>query len=142
MKVILNIIKYIVLIILSISIILTIVLHIITSTLLNKNYILGKLEETNYYNNTYNQVEANFENYIYQSGLDLDVIRGIITEEDIKEDTKLIINNIYEGQNKKVDIEKIEKRLEEKIYDSLSDQRITESTKIYKSVYRKNSRRI
>lgn len=129
MKVILNIIKYIVLIILSISIILTIVLHIITSTLLNKNYILGKLEETNYYNNTYNQVEANFENYIYQSGLDLDVIRGIITEEDIKEDTKLIINNIYEGQNKKVDIEKIEKRLEEKIYDSLSDQRITESTK-------------
>lgn len=129
MKVIANIIKYMLVIVLTISIILTVAIHTITSTILNKDYILGKLEETNYYNNIYNQVESNFENYIYQSGLDEEVLKNIISEEDIKSDTTQIISNIYDGKTSNIDVSKIEKRLETNIYNSLSNQRITESTK-------------
>lgn len=130
MKIISNIIKYIVIILLIISIILTLAVKVLTSTILNKDYILGKLEETNYYNNIYNQVESNFENYIYQSGLDEDVIKGIISEEDIKSDTIQIINNIYNNKEvTEVDISKIEERLEKNIYNSLSGQKISDSTK-------------
>lgn len=124
MKIISNIIKYIVIILLIISIILTLAVKVLTSTILNKDYILGKLEETNYYKNIYNQVESNFENYIYQSGLDEDVIKGIISEEDIKSDTIQIINNIYNNKEvTEVNISKIEERLEKNIYDSLSDKK-------------------
>lgn len=130
MKIISNIIKYIVIILLIISIILTLAVKVLTSTILNKDYILGKLEETNYYKNIYNQVESNFENYIYQSGLDEDVIKGIISEEDIKSDTIQIINNIYNNKEvTEVNISKIEERLEKNIYDSLSGQKISDSTK-------------
>lgn len=130
MKVISNIVKYILVIFLIVSIILTIAVNILTSTILNKDYILGKLEETNYYNNIHNQVQSNFENYIYQSGLDEDVIKDIITEEDIKSDTIQIINNIYNNEEiTEVDVSKIEERLEKKIYDSLSGQKISDSTK-------------
>ncbi len=130
MKIISNIIKYIVIILLIISIILTLAVKVLTSTILNKDYILGKIEETNYYNNVYNQVESNFENYIYQSGLDEDVIKGIISEEDIKSDTIQIINNIYNNKEvTEVDISKIEERLEKNIYNSLSGQKISDSTK-------------
>lgn len=129
MKIISNIIKYIVLIALIISMILTIAINIVTSTILNKEYILGKLEETNYYNNVYNQVESNFENYIYQSGLDEDVIKGIISENDIKEDTIQIIDNIYEKNNTEIDVNKIKERLETNIYNSLSKEKISDNTK-------------
>jgi len=37
------------------------------STVLNKDYVVQKLEETDFYSGTYKLVESNFENYIYQS---------------------------------------------------------------------------
>ena len=50
-------------------------MHIIT--MLNKTYILQKLDETNFYSETYKIVESNFENYISQSGLDEEVLENI-----------------------------------------------------------------
>ena len=129
MKVISNIIKYIVLIILTISIILTVAISLITSTILDKDYILSKLEETDYYTSIYNQVESNFENYIYQSGLDENVIKEIVSKEEIKSDTIQIINNIYNNEEViQIDTKKIEDRLEKNIYNSLSGQTISSTT--------------
>lgn len=130
MKVISNIIKYIVLIILIISIILTVATTLISATILNKEYILSKLEETDYYTSIYNQVESNFENYIYQSGLDENVIKEIISKEEVKADTIQIINNIYSNEEAtKIDVSKIEDRLEKNIYDSLSGQTVSSTNK-------------
>ena len=111
MKIILNIIKFIAITILAICIILTGAITIVSSTILDKAYVLKKAEETNFYAGTYELVESNFENYIDQSGLDEVVLEGICTEEKIKQDINLILSNIYEGTNEKIDTTEISQKL-------------------------------
>lgn len=129
MKVLSNIARYIVIILLVICLIGTIVVQILQSTILNQQYIIGKLYETNYYNNLYKEVESNFEKYIYQSGLDEDVLKSIITEEEVKQDTIQIISNLYSEKVESIDITKIESRLQENIDKSLDGQDISNTTK-------------
>ena len=74
MKVITNIIKFIVLTILTLCIVSVGIITIVSSTILDQSYIMQKLEETNFYSDTYELVKSNFENYIYQSGLDEEVL--------------------------------------------------------------------
>ena len=73
MKVLTNIIKFILVSILTICLIAIGMITIVYSTILDKTYITSKLEETNFYQETYELVKSNFENYIYQSGLDEEV---------------------------------------------------------------------
>lgn len=129
MKIVLNIIKYIVLIILIIFLVATIAVNIASSTILSKDYIFKKLDETNYYSTLYSEVESSFENYIYQSGLEEDVIKNIVTEEEIKQDTIQIINNLYSKEVVNIDVSKIENRLQENIDNSLEGQNISNATK-------------
>ena len=120
MKVIGNIIKFILAIILTICIIVCIGVNVASSTILNKDFVLQKLDETNYYANIYTAVESDFENYIYQSGLDEEVLENIVTPEKIENDTKVIINNIYDGTDEQIDITEIENNLRTNIEQSLN----------------------
>lgn len=119
MKILLNIIKFIIAIILTICVITLIIVNVASSTILNKEFILGKLDETNYYANIYTAVKSDFENYIYQSGLDESVLENIVPAEKIESDTKIIINNIYDGTNEDVDVTEIETNLRNNIENSL-----------------------
>lgn len=119
MKILLNIIKFIIAIILTICVITLIIVNIASSTILNKEFILGKFDETNYYANIYTAVKSDFENYIYQSGLDESVLENIVPAEKIESDTKTIINNIYDGTNEDVDVTEIETNLRNNIENSL-----------------------
>ena len=101
---------------------------IVSSSILSKDYMLNKLEETNYYINTYTQVIDDFENYIYQSGLDKEVIDDIVSIEDIKKDTKTIISNIYDGVNVKIDVDKVKENLNNNISKSLEGSNISLAT--------------
>ena len=103
MKVLTNIIRFILMVILTITIITFSIITIVSSTILDKNYIISKLEETNFYEETYKLVESNFENYIYQSGLDETVLENICSQEKVKEDVNIILSNIYDGTNQKID---------------------------------------
>ena len=111
MKVILNVIKFILILILVVCLIFIGIKNIVSSTILNQDYILNKLEETNFYVETYELVESNFENYIYQSGLDEVVLENICTEEKVEKDIKTIISNIYEGKSEKIDTTEIADKL-------------------------------
>ena len=115
-----RIIQYIVATILALAILALIIINILTSSVLSKEYILGKLQEQNYYEKIYNEVESNFENYINQSGLDEEVLKDIITKDKIQKDTKIIINNIYNGMDEKIDTEEIKNKLNENIDNSLN----------------------
>ena len=119
MKILLNIIKFIIAIILTICVITLIIVNVASSTILNNEFILGKLDETNYYANIYTAVKSDFENYIYQSGLDESVLENIVPAEKIESDTKIIINNIYDGTNEDVDVTEIETNLRNNIENSL-----------------------
>lgn len=125
MKVIINIIKYIAIILLTCAIIGLLIINIVSSTILSKQYVLSKLEETNYYEEIKKEIESSFENYIGQSGLDEDVIIDIVSLEKIKEDTNIIITNIYDGTDKTVDTTEIETNLKNNIEASLENKKLT-----------------
>ena len=69
--------------------------------------------------NIYTAVESDFENYIYQSGLDENVLENIVSLEKIENDTKTIINNLYDGTSETIDVTEIENNLNNNIQNSL-----------------------
>ena len=111
MKILAKIIKFILMTILVICIVAIGMIKIVSSTVLEKAYITQKLEETNFYLETYELVKSNFENYIYQSGLDEVVLDDICSEEKVKSDINQIISNIYEGTDIKIDTKEISDNL-------------------------------
>lgn len=129
MKVFLTIIRYILIVILAVSILGISFISIASSTILDKNYALSKLEETNYYSGIYEEIKNNFEKYIYQSGLDESVITDIITEEKVRSDVNIMIDNIYDGTDKKIDCEEIRTKLNNNIEQSVENKSVLEAQK-------------
>ena len=115
MKVLINILKIIIITILTICILFLGIKNIFSSTILDQSYITSKLEETNLYHETYELVKSNFENYIYQSGLDEIVLEDICTEEKVKKDLNTILSNIYQGTDVKIDTTEIADNLNKNI---------------------------
>ena len=115
-----KIIQYIIATILALAILGLIIINILSSSILSKEYILGKLQNQNYYEKIYQETESNFENYIHQSGLDEDVLKDIVTKEKIEKDTRIILNNIYNGMDEKIDTKEIRGKLTENINNSLN----------------------
>ena len=111
MKVLINLLKFIFITILTICLIALGAITVASSTILDKNYVIQKLEETDFYSGTYKLVESNFEKYIYQSGLDEDVLKSICTEDKVKNDINLMLSNIYDGTNKTIDTTEISTNL-------------------------------
>lgn len=111
MKILINILKFIIMLILVVCILFFGIKNIVLSTIMDKDYVLNKLEETNFYSGTYELVESGFENYIAQSGLEEVVLNNICTEEKIKNDIGIIINNIYNGTNEEIDTTEIANNL-------------------------------
>lgn len=93
------------------------IINVFSSTVLDKNYVISKLEENNYYSEIYELVNSNFENYIQQSGLDESVIKNLVTEEKIKVDVNIIISNIYDGNNDEISTAEISEKLNQNIDD-------------------------
>ena len=114
-KVIETIIKIILIILLFVSIFAFGILNILSNTVFNQEYTLKKLEETNFYADTYKLVESNFENYIYQSGLDEEALKNICTEEKVKQDINIMLSNIYDGTNQEIDTTEIANNLNSNI---------------------------
>lgn len=132
--------RFIMELILAISITIFLLIHILSKTLLNEPYILSSLQKADYYNKVYQLVESNFENYIQQSGLDEEVLKNIVTEDMIEKDTKTIISNIYNGFKEDVSIVEIEKKLENNIKKSLKNRSLSsEETKAIKEYVAKIS---
>ena len=120
MKIVKIIIQYCLAIILGLSILAIILVNIASSNILNKNYVISKMKEANYYEKILEQVKSNFENYIYQSGLDENVLNNLVSLEKIEKDTNSIINNIYDGTEDKVNTDVISEKLDENIKNSIS----------------------
>lgn len=129
MKIFKNIISIILAFLLMLSILLTVALQIVSSTILNKDYILGKLDEANYYNNVYEQIKDSLAGYIGPSGLDEEVLENIYTREQVKEDINLIINNIYENKNDKINTEDIKEKLQNNIEASVGSGLLTKENR-------------
>ena len=114
-----KIVKYIINLMISFLLIFIIIsmliLNLVSTKILDKNYILSKLEETEFYLQVSREAQSGFEKYIYQSGLPEDIIKDLYTEEILKTDVNSIIDNIYEGAEIKTSESKIKETLDIKI---------------------------
>ena len=127
MKILLNLIKYIIVILLTFCIIGLLIINVASSTILKKQYVLNKLEETNYYQEIQKLVQESFEEYIGPSGLDESVLDNIVSIEKIKEDTNIIVNNMYDGTNTELNTEVIRTNLKNNIDEFLNSRKLTTS---------------
>ena len=121
-----KLIENILLVLLSIAMTAGFYLFLSTNTILNKNYILKKLEKENYYDNVYELTYSNFENYIYQSGFEKNIIEGVISKQKIKNDVKLIIDNFFYNSNIEIDTEEIKINLLKNIENEFENGVINE----------------
>ena len=117
-------IQYILTIILIITILAYFFIILISNTILKKEYIMSKIESTNYYSKIYKNVKSNFEKYIEQSGFEKSILENIVSEEKVKNDTQTIINNIYDGTNKEVDTQEIKDKINQNILETFEDKKI------------------
>lgn len=124
MKAIKNIIQYILTIVLILTILAYFFIILISNTILKKEYIMSKIESTNYYSKIYENVKSNFEKYIEQSGFEKTILENIVSEEKVKNDTQTIINNIYDGTNKEVDTQEIKDKINQNILETFEDKKI------------------
>ena len=115
MKIIINIFKFIAMALIVLCLTFLGIKNIAFSTILDKEYIIKKLEETNFYSETYKLVESSFENYIDQSGLEEVVLKNICTEDKVKRDINIILSNIYDGKQEEIDITEISNKLNSNI---------------------------
>lgn len=115
MKILTAIIRYILSVILAISMLAMLAIKIFSSTLFSEEYIITKLKEEDYYNKVTEYAMSNFENYIYQSGLDETVLEQIVSKEKVEKDTKIILHNIYDGFNEEISTDEILEKLNQNI---------------------------
>lgn len=124
MKVIKTILNLIISFLLIFALILGILFNFLSNEIFNKENMLKRLEETEFYMQISREVYNGFEDYIYQSGLPEDTIKELYTEDDVKNDVNSIINYIYEGKEITLSDEKINTNLENKINEYLQNENI------------------
>lgn len=124
-----KILKFILNVVLSFLLVVSIIgiigLNLVSSKILNKEYVLSKLEETEFYLQISREVQSGFENYIYQSGLPEDIIKDLFTEDMIKSDVNSIFNYIYDDTEIQISDEKVKETLDNRINDYLKEQNRT-----------------
>lgn len=118
MKLVKKLINFIVIIFLSLSILSSFLVFTVSNTILNKEYILNKMEECNYYEKTYLDINESLEQYIGPSGLDEEILQNIYTEEQVKNDIHTTVNAIFTGEEKTIETEKIRSKLDKNIHES------------------------
>ena len=88
----------------------------------NKKNIIKRFENINLYNSVYEEVREGFENYIYQSGLEISIIDKICTKEKVKNDVNSVINSMYGEGDSNIDTSEIRINLDNAINEYLATQ--------------------
>lgn len=95
---------------------------VIANTFLQKDNMLKKFEEINLYNSVYEEVRNGFENYIYQSGLDISIIDKICTKEKVKNDVNTVLQAMYGEGDSAIDSIEIRTNLDNAIKEYVESQ--------------------
>lgn len=124
MKKVIKGISYILSFVLTICVITLIICNILKTKLLNEDYVVEVLDKIGYYEKVSKNIESNFENYYYQSGLEHYVIENLFDENKVKEDSLKVVNALYNNTKTdvEIDIEPIKQNLRNNIDDMLEKQ--------------------
>ena len=116
-KIISYVLAFIIIILLTSSVLCT----IISNALLNEKFVLEVLEKNEYYSKIYNEIMQNFKNNTIQSGLEENVLDGIISEEQVKKDIIALIGSIYENKDIKINTETVKTKLQQNINEVIAE---------------------
>lgn len=114
-----RIISFLLNLIMSILVLGLICVILITNTIYNKDYIKLKLKENKFYSRTYSDIKNDFENYTMQSGLDLEILDGLISEEKVEKDINSKIDYIYGGEKVEIETASIRNEIDSRIKAAL-----------------------
>lgn len=113
---------------------LLICLNILDNKLMDKEYVLSKMDEFKIYDQISSEVESGFEKYIYQSGLPEEIIKGLFTKEMIKNDVNSLINCLYEGTEITLSDETLRNTLDARIQEYLVSQNKTSDKELQNNI--------
>lgn len=80
-----------------------------------KDHLIAKFDEIDLYTQVYEEVRAGFEEYIYQSGLDVEILDKICNREKVKQDLLLVVDAMYGGGKVNIDTSEIKTNLSSEI---------------------------
>ena len=107
--------SYILVLLLIILLTSSIAIIIFSQTIFKQDFTIKMLEKENYYTKLYAQIIEKFKDNTIQSGLDDEVLNGIITEEQVEGNIKALIAGIYNKSEYTINTEKVKERLNENI---------------------------
>lgn len=122
MKYLIKFLNAVLVVVLTVCIIGFVILKVASSTILKETYIHKMMVESKYYDNLYEEIKSNFENYIGPSGFDENILDDICSKQDIQNDTEKILDNIYEGKGEKINTEEIKSRIIDRINQKVQEQ--------------------
>lgn len=111
------------------SFILSVLIFLLCLTLIikvntNKDNVKAILIKNNYYENVYNEILEEMQNYMVSSGLSGEVLDDIFTKDIVKNDIDTYIDNLYLGKTNKVDTSDIEEKLTTNINNYLQEHNL------------------
>ena len=118
------ILKYILGLLLTISIFFDFILIFSKTTVLNKNYIFSSMDKINYYENTYNTIKDNLIWSNMSSGFDDDILDNIFTIDDVKKDINTTIDCLYNNKKITINVDDIKTNLTNNINDYITINKI------------------
>ena len=101
--------------ILSLSIFVLALSMITYKTILDKSFMDRLIDENNYYENIYNEIDMNVKDYITSSGFDETILDGIIVKDEVYSEISSYFDGMYNGKVYEVDSSKVEERLKDNI---------------------------
>lgn len=122
MKFAIKILNAVLVVVLTVCIIGIVILKVASTTILKETYVHKMVEKSKYYDNLYEEIKSNFENYIGPSGFDENILDDICSKQDIQNDTETILDNIYEGKGEIINTEEIKSRIIDKINQKVQEQ--------------------
>ena len=134
MKKIKIIISYLITILLSISLSTLIFIIVLNSNILNKTYITNTINDSNYYETLKKSIDDSLSELTPQSGFNDEILDNIYTINDLKKETKLIINSIYNNKKYNPNKEYIKRRLEDNINKFIENNNINITNKAKKQI--------
>ena len=134
MKKIKIIISYLITILLSISLSTLILIIVLNSNILNKTYITNTINDSNYYETLKKSIDDSLSELTPQSGFNDEILDNIYTINDLKKETKLIINSIYNNKKYNPNKEYIKRRLEDNINKFIENNNINITNKAKKQI--------
>lgn len=131
------IISNILLIIESILLFLITGMFILKITVLNENYIIKKLNKTNYYETVYNETSDTMAYIARKSNIKERLINNTFTQEDIKRDVNKFIKNFYQGNKIEINTELLKENVNRNIETYEEEKNIKLDDKIKKEFLNK-----